>query len=57
MLEEKRERHEEVLQIQKVRHIMKDCKEKQLMKKRSIQEESDNKDNKDKQKGFGEGLK
>ena len=36
---------------------MKDCKEKQLMKKRSIQEESDNKDNKDKQKGFGEGLK
>ena len=35
---------------------MKDCKEKQLMKKWSIQEESDDKDNEDKQKGFGEGL-
>jgi len=40
-----------------VRHIIKDCKEKQPMKKWSIQEESDDKDNKDKWKGFREDLK
>ena len=39
---------------EKVGHITKDCTEKQLIKKRSIQEESDNEDNKDKQKSFGE---
>ena len=38
----------------KVEHIVKDCKEKQLIKKQSIQEELDNEDNEDKQKGFGE---
>ena len=42
---------------EKVRHIMKYCKEKQPMKKQSIQEESDNKDNEDKQKSFGEDPK
>ena len=42
---------------EKVGHIAKYYKEKQLMKKRSIQEESDNKDNKDNQKGFGEDFK
>ena len=42
---------------EKVGHIVKDCKEKQPMKKRSIQEESDDKDNEDKWKGFGEDFK
>ena len=39
-------------------HIVKDCKEKQLMKKQKVQEELDNKeDNKEKdQKGFGKDL-
>jgi len=37
---------------------VKDYKEKQLMKKQKVQEESDNKDNKkdNKKKGFGEDL-
>ena len=38
-------------------HIVKDCKEKQPMKKQSIQEESDDKDNEDKQKDFEEDPK
>jgi len=40
-------------------HIAKDCKGKQSMKKWKIQEESENKDNKEKNKkqGFGEDLK
>jgi len=39
-------------------HIAKDCKGKQLIRKQKIQEESDNKDNrkKDKKQGFGEDL-
>ena len=43
----------------KEEHIVKYCKEKQSMKKRKIQEESDNKDNNEKEKkyGFGEDLK
>ena len=41
----------------KMGHIMKDCKEKQPMKKQSIQEESDDKDNEDKQKDFEEDPK
>jgi len=42
---------------EKVGHIMKYCKEKQPMKKQSIQEELDDKDNEDKQKGFREDPK
>jgi len=42
---------------EKVGHIMKDCKEKQPMKKQSIQGESDDKDNEDKYKDFGEDPK
>ena len=40
-------------------YITKDCKEKQLMKKQKIQEELDDKDNKEegKKQGFGEDLK
>jgi len=37
-------------------HIAKDCKEKQVMKKRKVQEESDN-ENKQNKQGFGEDLK
>ena len=40
-------------------HIAKDCKGKQLIKKRKIQEESNDEDNnkKKKKQGFGEDLK
>ena len=37
-------------------HITKDCKGKQIMKKRKVQEESDDEDNKEEEKGFGEDL-
>jgi len=37
-------------------HIAKDCKGKQSIKKRKVQEEMDNEDNKSEQ-GFGEDLK
>ena len=37
-------------------HIARDCKGKQLMKKQRIQEESDKKEDKEKQ-GFGDDLK
>jgi len=37
-------------------HIAKDCKGKQIMKKRKVQEESDDKDNKKEEQGFGEDL-
>jgi len=37
-------------------HIAKDCKGKQIMKKRKVQEESDDEDNKEEEKGFGEDL-
>jgi len=42
----------------KKEHIAKDCKGKQLMKKQKIQEESDNEDNKekDKKQSFEEDL-
>ena len=36
----------------KKEHIARDCKGKQTMKKRKIQEESDNEDNKKKEQGF-----
>ena len=39
----------------KEEHIAKDCKEKQTMKNRKVQEESDNEDDK-KEEGFGEDL-
>ena len=38
-------------------HIAKDCKGTQSMKKRKIQEELDDKDNKEKEEGFGDNLK
>jgi len=38
-------------------HITRDCKEKQIMKKRKVQEESDNKDDKKEEQGFGKDLK
>ena len=37
-------------------HIAKDCKEMQLMKKHKVQEESEDKDNKEKRQDFGDNL-
>ena len=37
-------------------YIAKDCKEKQLIKKCKVQEESDEEDNKEKGQDFGEDL-
>jgi len=41
----------------KEEHVAKDCKETQLMKKQKIQEESDDKYNKEKEQGFSNNLK
>ena len=38
-------------------YIAKDCKGRQIMKKRKVQEESDNKNNKKEEQGFGKDLK
>jgi len=38
-------------------HIARDCKGKQTMKKRKVQEESDDKDDKKEEQGFGKDLK
>ena len=37
-------------------YITKDCKGKQIMKKRKVQEESDDEDNKKEEQGFGKDL-
>ena len=37
-------------------HIARDCKEKQMMMKRKVQEELDDKDNKKEEQDFGEDL-
>jgi len=48
----------ECFKCNKERHIAKDCKGAQLMKKQKIQEESVNEDdNKKKEKSFGDNLK
>jgi len=41
----------------KKEHIAKDCKGKQIMKKRKVQEKSDDEDNNKEKQGFGEDLK
>ena len=54
---EKRERETQTcFKCNKKGHIAKDCKGKQIMKKRKVQEESDDEDNKEEKKGFGEDL-
>ena len=53
---EKKERETRICFKCNKRHIAKDCKRKQIMKKRKVQKESDNEDNKDEEKGFGEDL-
>jgi len=50
------EKHKHVLKCDKKGHIAKDCRGKQIIKKRKVQEESDNEDNKEKEQGFGEDL-
>ena len=52
---EEETRNENMLQVWKEGHIARDCKEKQMMKKRKVQEGLDNEDKK-KEKGFGEDL-
>ena len=37
-------------------HIARDCKGKQIMKKRKVQEKSDDKDDKKEEQGFGKDL-
>ena len=41
----------------KKEHIAKDCKGKQMMMKRKVQEKSDDKENKKEEQGFGDNLK
>jgi len=54
---EKKERETQTcFKCDKKGHIAKDCKGKQTMKKRKVQGESDNEDNKKKEQGFGEDL-
>ena len=54
---EKRERDTQTcFKCDKKGHIAKNCKGKETMKKRKVQEESDNEDNKEEEKGFGEDL-
>jgi len=53
---EKKERETRTcFKCNKKRHIAKDCKGKQTMKKRKVQEDSDNED-KEKEQGFGKDL-
>jgi len=40
----------------KKRHIAKDCRGKQIMKKRKVQEKSEDEDNKKEEQDFGEDL-
>ena len=56
-LEKKERETRTCFKCDKKGHIAKDCKGKQIMKKRKVQEESDNEDNKEEEKGFGEDLK
>ena len=54
---EKKERETRTcFKCEKKGHIAKDCKGKQIRKKRKVQEESDDEDNKEEEKGFGEDL-
>ena len=55
-LEKKEWETQTCFKCDKKEHIAKNCKEKQVMKKQKVQEESDDKDNKNEQ-GFGEDLK
>ena len=54
---EKRERETRTcFKCEKKGHIAKDCKGKQIMKKRKVREESDDENDKEEEKGFGEDL-
>ena len=54
--ERKKQEIQTCFKCNKKGHIAKDCKDKQTMKKRKVQENSENKD-KDKEQGFGKDLK
>ena len=53
--EKKEQETQTCFKYDKKGHIAKDCRRKQMMKKRKIQEESDDKDKKERQ-GFGKDL-
>jgi len=55
--EKKKQETRTYFKCDKKRHIAKNCKGKQIMKKRKVQEESDDEDNKKEKQGFGEDLK
>ena len=56
-LKKKEQETKTCFKFNKEGHIAKNCREKQTMKKRKVQEESDNKDDKKKEQGFGKDLK
>jgi len=55
-VEKKEQKTQMCFKCNKKGHIAKDCKGKQTMKKRKIQKESDDKDDKKEEQGFGEDL-
>ena len=55
-VEKKKRETQMCFKCDKKRHIARDCKGKQTIKKRKIQEESDDKDNKKEEQGFGDDL-
>jgi len=55
-LEKKERETRTCFKYDKKGHIAKDCRGKQIMKKRKVQEELEDEDNKKEEHGFGEDL-
>jgi len=55
-VEKKERKTRTCFKYEKKGHIAKDCKGKQIMKKRKVQEELDDENDKEEEKGFGEDL-
>ena len=55
-MEKKERKTRTCFKCEKKGHIAKDCKEKQTMKKRKIQEEESDEEKNDKEQGFGDDL-
>jgi len=55
-LEKKKQETRTCFKYDKKGHIAKDCRKKQIMKKRKVQEELEDEDNKKEEHGFGEDL-
>jgi len=56
-VEKKEQETQMCFKCNKKGHIAKNCKGKQIMKMRKVQEEPDNEDNKKEEQGFGKDLK